>query len=269
MPIRLWHQSVTDLRPGSSYTAALLRRAETVLPGQLAVDVFGLPPGPYDGNPPSNLLGNAFMYHRILDRFIDNAIEAQRQGYDAFVIGSFADPLITEIRAVVDIPVVSLMETSLLIGCSFGQTIALVTTAPNVAKMISRSLAQYRLEARVAEVVAVTPALLGPVLHNAFETPEPVLERFERTSRDVLARGADVIVPAEGILAVMLADRGITRFENAPVLDVIGITWSYAAMLANLRARCGLEITRRGLYEQPSPTLLAALIEAGRKEQRP
>jgi Asp/Glu/hydantoin racemase len=259
MTIKLWHQSVTELKRDNSYSKALLRRAEAVLPGQVTIDTFGLPPGSYGGLPPSSLLGNAFMYHRILSQFIDQAIDAQRQGYDGFVIGSFADPLITEIRAAVDIPVTSLLETSLLVGCSYGQKIALITTAPNVEKMIRRSLANYQLQARVSDVISVSPALLGPVLHNAFEEPQPALERFEQAARQALANGADVIVPAEGILAVLLADRGITRFENAPVLDVFGVTWSYALMLANLRARAGLSITRRGNYEQPNPEYLAVL----------
>ncbi len=259
MPIRLWHQSVTDLKRDSSYARALVRRAETILPGQVTIDTFGLPPGPYGGNPPSSLLGNAYMNHRILGRFIDQAIAAEQQGYDGFVVGSFADPLLTEIRAAVDIPVTSLLETSLLVGCSLGHKAAVITTAPNVVKMITRSITQYQLWSRVSAVLSVTPPLLGPVLHNCFEEPGPALERFEQAARQALANGAEVLIPGEAIFAVMLAERGITRFEGAPVLDVLGTTWSYALMLANLRTRAGTTVTRRGWFEQPNPELLAAL----------
>jgi allantoin racemase len=259
MAIRLWNQSTTELHPDNSYSRAMKRRAETVLGNQVTVDCFGVPAGSYGGGSPSASIGNAFVFHKMLSRFIDNAIQAEREGYDGFVIGSFSEPFLTEIRAAVDIPVTSVTETSLLVGCTLGQRIAMVTTSPNVVGMIQRSLALHQMGARVSTVVSVTPALQGPVLHDAFEEPAPALERFERAAREALVNGADVLVPAEGILSVLLADRGVTRFENAPVIDVFGVTWSYALMLANLRSTIGLATSRRGRYEQPNQALLEAL----------
>lgn len=259
MPIRLWNQSTTELHPDNSYARAMKRRAETVLGNQVTVDCFGLPAGSFGGGSPSTSLGNAYAFHKMLSRFIDNAIRAEREGYDGFVIGTFSEPFLTEIRAAVDIPVTSVTETSLLVGCSLGQKIAMVTTSPNVVRMVQRSIALHEMGARVSTVVSVTPPLHGPVLHNAFEEPGPALERFEHAAREALADGADVLVPAEGILSVLLADRGITRFENAPVIDVFGVTWSYALMLANLRRTIGLGTSRLGRYEQPNPDLLESL----------
>jgi allantoin racemase len=38
------------------------------------------------------VLGNVYAYHRILGGMVENTIEAERQGFDAFVIGSFSEP---------------------------------------------------------------------------------------------------------------------------------------------------------------------------------
>ena len=48
-------------------------------------------------------MGNAYLHHRILEPILDNVIAAERQGYAAFVMGSFSDPFMREMRSAVDI----------------------------------------------------------------------------------------------------------------------------------------------------------------------
>lgn len=261
MPRRLWHQSVTELSRGNAYSAALVRVGRKALGERAVVETYGLPPGTYGGQAVSAALGNAFVYHRILDRVIDQAIAAQREGYDAFVLGSFSEPFLREIRSVVDIPVVSIFETTLLVGCSLGNKLGFITTSPDVVDMIEKALPAHGLASRVAAVQSLDPPQSGPVLHACFEQPAAVLESFDRAAAVALAAGADVLIPAEGLIAALLTDRGITRFEDAPVLDVFGVTWSYACMLADLRESSGLGVTRRGRYAPPEPTLFARLTE--------
>ncbi len=38
---------------------------------------------------------------------IDKALQAEREGYDAFIIGSYSEPFLKETRAAVNIPVLS------------------------------------------------------------------------------------------------------------------------------------------------------------------
>ncbi len=259
MPKRLWHQSVTELNRGNAYSTALVRLGRQALGERAVVETFGLPPGTYGGRAVSVSLGNAFIYHRILDRIIDHAITAERDGYDAFVLGSFSEPFLAEIRSVVDIPVVSIFEATLLVGCSLGTRLGFVTTSQDVKGMIEKALPAHGLASRVAAVLPLDPPLEGAVLHASFEHPEPVVHSFERAADAAIAHGADVLIPAEGVIAALLTDRGITRHRDAPVMDVFGVTWSYACMLAELRASSGLGVTRRGRYAPPDPELFRRL----------
>lgn len=263
MTLRLWHQSVTELRRDAPYSQALVRRARTVLGEEVSVETFGLPAGTYHGRAASAALGNAFVYHRILDRFIDQAIEAERQGYDAFVIGSFSEPFLAEIRSVVDIPVTSIFEASVLVGCSLGSKLSLITTSPEVTGMVEKAVALHRLEARVSSVLSLSPAFEGPVLHGVFADPGPIMAAFEQAAAKAIEMGADVLIPAEGIIAVLLAEQGVTRFRNATVMDVLSVTWSYACMLAKLRARAGLSVTRRGRYARDDEELIQLIARRG------
>ncbi|WP_336492950.1 aspartate/glutamate racemase family protein, partial [Methylobacterium nigriterrae] len=67
---------------------------------------------------------------RCADQTIRNALRASEHGFDAFVIGHFQEPGLTECRGTVDIPVVGLGEASLLYGCTLGRKIGLVTIDP-------------------------------------------------------------------------------------------------------------------------------------------
>ena len=102
--MKIWHQSATGLGGLDAYKRAMDAHAAEILGDEAHVDVRGLPPGAYAGATPSAILGNPYAYHRFLGRVIEYAIEAEREGYDAFVLGSFSEPFLREIRSAVDIP---------------------------------------------------------------------------------------------------------------------------------------------------------------------
>jgi hypothetical protein len=259
MPLKLWHQSTTELSRESPYSKALVRRAQEVLGDSVVLDTFGVREGTYRGRSVSVANGNAFVYLRNLDQLIDNALRAEREGYDAFIIGSYSEPFLKEMRAAVNIPVMSVFEATLLAGCAVGTKVAFITTSPPVVDMINKSVAAHGIHSRVGDVVSLDPAFEGRRLHAAFDDPRELIESFERSSLKALENGADVLVPAEGIIAVILTQAGFTRFREAPVIDVFGVTWSFAAMFVNLRKTAGMYVNRRGWYAQPDPELIQML----------
>ena len=260
--MKLWHQSTTELHRDAPYSQALIKRGRDVLGEPVVIDTFGLPAGAYHGRSVSRANGNAFVYHRILDRMINQALEAERLGYDGFVIGSYSEPFLKEIRSAIDIPVTSILETTLLVGCSLGSKLGFVTTSPNVVGMIRKAVAFHQMETRVADVLSMEPPLEGAPLHSSFADPAELIARFEKDAARAIANGADVIIPAEGIIAVILTEAGFTRFQDAPVMDVFGVTWSYAVMLATLRAKANLGVTRRGWYGRPDEELIRLLANS-------
>ena len=171
---------------------------------------------------------------------IEYALEAEREGYDAFVLGSFSEPFLREIRSAVDIPVASVVEASVLVGCSLGRYVALISNAPSVQWMAKTAVDEHGLGARVLDVVSLDPPLDEHKLALAYAEPEPVIASFTATAARLVARGADVIIPAEGVLAGLLVRHGVREIANAAVLDVFAVTWLYVVMLARLWSRTGL-----------------------------
>ena len=258
-PIRIWHQSVNELHDLDVYRRTLLSHAAEVMGGDAEIVVNGLPAGSYGGLSATAVLSNAYAYHRILDRVLKNAIDAERDGFDAFVIGSFSEPLLREIRSAVDIPVASLTESSLLVGCSIGKLVALISNAPAVLWMTKTAVDKHGLGARVLDVQAIEPPLEEPALAAAFENPAPVIDAFTLAAKRAIAKGADVIIPAEGVLAELLYAKGLQAIGETPVMDVFGTTWAYATMLVRLWKRTGLRVGRSWHYRRDDPGLIQRL----------
>lgn len=254
---RIWHQSVNELDHLDVYKRALEAHAAEILGGDAEVVVHGLPSGSYAGASATAVLGNAFAYHRILDRVIDYAITAERQGYDAFVIGSFSEPFLREIRSAVDIPVASLTESGLLVGCSLGSYVALVSNAPAVQWMTKVAVDKHKLAARVLEVAAMDPPLDEPQLARAYADPAPVIANFTAVAERLVARGADVIIPAEGVLAELLVRHGVHQIAGAPVMDVFAVTWAYALMQIRLWSKAQLRVGRSWHHRRDDATIVA------------
>lgn len=262
-PARLWHQSVNELDQLDVYGRALSEHARAVLGADATVDVHGLPSGTYGGLSATGALGNAFIYHRLLDRVLVNAIEAERQGYDAFVIGSFSEPLLREIRSAVDIPVASLTESSLLVACSLGKLIAPISNAAAVVWMVGTAVEKHGLHARVLDVQSIEPPLEEPALQAAYQRPGPVLDAFRAAAERAVARGADVVIPAEGVLAELVYRAGLRSVAGATVLDVFGATWAHALMLVRLW-RTGLRVGRAWHFRRDDPALVQAIHDRTR-----
>ena len=258
-PLRIWHQSMTELQGLGAYRDFLVRHARAVLGDEAALQVEGLSSGSYHGRTPSAVLGNAFVHHRVLDQVIDNAIRAQRNGFDAFVIGSFSEPYLREIRSAVDFPVLSILESSVLMACTLGHKVAPIANAPSIAQIVQHSVDAHGLGQRVLPAVSMDPPMHEPEMAGAFAQPAALLKAFEAAALRAIAQGAEVIIPAEGVLSTVICDNRVQRIGGAPVIDVFAVTWRHAVMMVRLRHDCGLQVSRVGAYAQADPELIQLL----------
>lgn len=148
-----------------------------------------------------------------------NALWAERAGYDGVVVGHFQEPLLTEIRASVGIPVVGFGEASL--AAAHGR-LGLVTIDDVFVPWHEEQLRRLGLRERVAGIGAVG---LGPDELTAAMAAGPeqdlVRERARAAAAELVAAGAEVVVPAGVLLAVALPGPSLA---GVPWLDGVGIT---------------------------------------------
>lgn len=183
-------------------------------------------------------------------RAVANAITASQDGCDAFLIGHFQDSGLHEARSAVDIPVLGLGETSMLHACTLGARIGLVTINPIFTPWHEEQVARYGLSARVAgvsamEALAVSDYVLACAEEAAFAR---VYEQFERAAQPLLDAGAEVLIPAGGLPALVLSRRVGLEVRGAAVLNPVSVLAKHGEAAVAL-ARLGQPVaSRRGAF---------------------
>lgn len=231
------------------------------------VDVKGLPGKPdfvvslqslKDGTSSSDhvttmdVYGSPYLNQLLLGRVIEQARQAEQEGYDAFVIGSYTDPFLKEMRSIVDIPVISTAECNVLLACSYGKLQGHICLNPSIARLVTDHVRDFRLTDRVAGVYSLGEEVDEWTIQQAWEKPDEIIARFTELAHKAIAAGADVIIPAEGIITEFIYAHGITRIGKAPVFDSFGMAWKYAELLVNLRKKMNLTVGREWEYRRPT-----------------
>ena len=119
---KVWYQSFVHPVQQAPYTKRLQAMLDAIAAPGIRFEVKSLDPPLRDFDALSEL--------RCGGQMIRNAIQAEKQGYDAFVLGHFQEPALVELRSAVDIPVVSLGESNMLAALSLGHRFGLVTVDP-------------------------------------------------------------------------------------------------------------------------------------------
>jgi Asp/Glu/hydantoin racemase len=189
-----------------------------------------------------------------------NVVDAGERGYDGVIMGHFQDAGLYEARAALSVPVVGLGESALLHACTLGRRIGLVTIDPAFVPWHEEQVERYKLEGRVVGVTAMrTPVDL---YMRALEDPgahDEVVGQFEREARPLLERGAEVIVPAGGLPALILRERAGYEIDGAVVLNPTAVAAKAAEMAVKLARLNGTGASRRSTFAPPPPEAIAEL----------
>src|SRR5579864_4468931 len=146
-PARIWYQSFVHPTEQAPYIKRLQASLDQLAGAGVRFEVHGL-------DPPDHSF-HALTEFRCAAQTIRNALEAERAGYDAFVIGHFQEPGLLQIRGAVDMPVIGLGEASLLTALTMAGRLGLVTIDPAFIDWHERQIAAHCLAARVVGVRAL------------------------------------------------------------------------------------------------------------------
>ncbi len=194
---------------------------------------------------------------------VRNALEAERGGCDAFVIGHFQEPGLLESRGALDIPVVGLGEATLLAACSMGQRLGLVTIDPVYIDWHQRQVRAHGLEQRLAGVRALRMDL--PRFMSAFTNEDAyqhVRADFVAQVRPLVEARAEVVIPAGGLPMLLFARERPFVVDGALVLNGIAVVAKAAEMALALRRLTGSVVSRRGAYAKASPECISEFLGA-------
>lgn len=252
-PIRLWHQSFAQLDKLPVYRAKL----ESYLQGHAApgteVVIHAMDPR----TKPAFETGKkdiAYPYLQFLhaNQFLQNVIQAERDGYDAYLMSTFPDPYLDIARTLVDIPVVGFGFSSMHVASFLGRRFGILCFLEDLKPHYTSNVRKYGMD-----------QLGGPIrhlgmkyesIHAGFDDPTPVIDRFREVAREMIAtEGVDVILPGEAPLGLLLHSNGVHRVDDVPIVDGLLTTLKTAEMLVQLRRMSGMSVTRQGFHFNRPP----------------
>jgi Asp/Glu/hydantoin racemase len=238
---RIWYQSFVHPVEQAPYMQRLQALLDSVAAPGVRFEVHGLDPPDHAFHPLTEF--------RCAAQVVGHALEAEKAGYDAFVIGHFQEPGLIEIRSSVDIPVIGLGEANLLAALSLGYRLGLVTIDPIFIPWHDRQVRLHGLGERVIGTTALKMSL--PAFMKAFTDEDAyatVRAGFVAQVKPLISAGAEVIIPAGGLPMLLFARESPFVIDGAPVLNGIAVVAKAAETALALKAITKVVVSRRGTY---------------------
>jgi Asp/Glu/hydantoin racemase len=245
--MRIWWQSFVDPEQNRPYADRLSGYLAEIADPGTEVTAVGLSPAIRGFGRLTEL--------RCATIAADNALEAAAQGYDAFVLGHFQDSGLYEARAAVEIPVVGLGESTLHWAAQLGRRIALVSIDPLFTTIHLEQAERYGLGGRVTGVVGLGAVVedFAPAFAGEPEASERLVGRLRTLARQLAEEGADVVVVAGGLPALLLAGLDASSLAPIPVVNCVAVALKQAEVAVKLRTLTGLGPSRERSFTLASP----------------
>lgn len=254
--MRIWYQSMTCLDESGRYAQTIADTALGLLGDSAEMSVGGIEKSAFYGNVPGEVFKYPLLKNLVQRRSIEAAVAAGRQGFDAFIIGSFSEPFLKETRSAVNIPVASLAESSLTTAWSLTERFALITLSPAYARRLRDLTHRHGLQSRLGGAYGLDSSYTERHATAALDDPAELLDKFKQTARKATADGADLIIPAEGILNQIVAESGLNEVEGATVMDSVAVCLLHTRMLVDMKLKLGIGHARKFSYPVPPNEML-------------
>lgn len=242
---RIWYQSFVDPDEQRPYMERLRGHLDSVADTGFGHEVVGI-------SPPDRYF-HPITEFRIAGRVIRNALEAERQGFEAFIVGHFQEPGLNECKGAVGIPVVGLGEAAMLHALTLGRKVGLITINPIFIPWHEDQIARYGLGQRIVGVRAVNTDVDDYM--RAFEDAEAyegVREQFRKQAEPLLDMGVEVLIPAGGLPMLLFSKEKDFTVGGATVLNGITVAAKAAEMAVTLQRLDGTSVSRRSWFAKAS-----------------
>lgn len=260
MTIRIWHQSFTVLSDLGAYDQALRNHFRKVAREDTEIHMHGMAAGTYRSHYPGDDIKYAALQYVHGLQFMAAGINAEQQGYDAYAISTLPEPALKEIRSLLDIPVVGYGESAMLSACMLGRKFGVLVFIDELAELVAQNAERHGLRERFAGARHVG-FRFNDVL-DGFSDPTRLIEMFQRSARSLIAAGAEVIIPGEAPLNVLLATHGVNQVDGVPVLDSLGAWVKQAETMVDLQRSNGTRSCNRNYFSaRPDPTRVREIFE--------
>ena len=177
--------------------------------------------------------------HHILETpaLVKKIIEAERAGFDAVIQSNTFDPGVEAARLAVRIPVVGLLRSASHFAACLCDRFAIIVPLESHVPYVHRLLATYRME---HFVTAIRP--VGVYESDMSKQHGVILERAIALAREMVAQGAQAIVPLGGLLfPYEVKPEELERQVAVPVINTKAVGIRFAELMVSQKVTHSLK----------------------------
>jgi len=249
--VRLWYQSMSRQQAWSHYNDALRRILDRIKDPDTEIEVHGI----------MKIGGVADQFHYLdyleTGEVLENVHAAVRRGFDAFLIGNIGDPGIRPAREIANIPVLGLCETALHTACMMGRNFSLVTINEKFTPRIIDNVERYGLKEKLGAVhrMQIDRILNLDAGFTQKKARTAIIRQFMKAADANVEAGAEVIIPAGGVVMALLAEAGAHQAaRETPILNgITALVKTAEAVVKMNRIMDGAWVSKRLYYAPPGP----------------
>jgi len=189
-----------------------------------------------------------YYEHLNLDETLEWVRWAEKEGYDAAVIGCFYDPGLRVARELVSIPVFGVAEATMHVAATLGHKFSIIVGRRKWIPKMESNVHICGLEKKLASF-----RVINFTVPRMSKEPEKLKETILTEAKKAVEEdGAEVVVLGctgeSGFMKELIIKLGV------PVLDPVVTSWKYAEMMADLHRKVGLTHCKLYGYEPPPST---------------
>jgi len=208
-----------------------------------------------------------YTYLEMLNNtyIVDGIINAGKKGFDAAIIGCFADPGLHQARSVVNMPVLAAGESAMIVAQLLGRKFAVVTVGAGFVPIIEANLRLLGLEQRAIyhRPVRSFEMRIEDLIECFKGNRDPVVSQFEAVALECIHDGADVILCGCGYVGPAFSLLGYHEIPGTgvPVVDGTSAALKLAESLAGLQETICLtkSTSSVSIYAPPPSKLLTSI----------
>ncbi len=238
--MKIWYQSMTTYGYNpvwEEYGKGLEQKCKRAVRADTEVHVAGVP-----------LWGNGlnkykYMLYYHKNQCLNNMMQAEKEGYDAFIIGCSEDLGMVEGRGLVSIPVVGISQANMYVAAMLGELFAIVTSPHQLVEMYRQLVRLYGLESRYLQG-NYSLDIPENEIAKSLKTPAPLAKKFKEVAKRAVADGASVIIPIPAFIHdLFYRTEELTNLDGSTVLNPVAVALKVGEMFVDLK-KLGIEASR-------------------------
>jgi allantoin racemase len=189
-----------------------------------------------------------YSKHLVEEAVFNEVIKAEKDGFDAVIVGCCYDPGVRVARELVDIPVVGPLEATMLFAPYYGHDFVVVTDHHKAVPYLRDLVRVYGQDSNCRGVSCIDWFVTDMIK----DAQGVAVDATNKAAEEMKARDAEVCVLGCTIISASyekwVRDTGSER--NHAVLNPNTMALKMAESLADLKSQGAYQISRRGYYQQ-------------------